>query len=505
MIHFERKILIFSSVIFLFMFLPLTLAAVFLAAPKFRNLVLLIASLIFYAWGEKQLVLLLLISIFFNYLFGLLIQKKWGHQKSKYYFILAIFFNLGLLGFFKYANFMVNNLDTILAFFGIGKIYLEPVHLPIGISFFTFQAMSYVIDVYRSKTPAQKNPVNLALYIALFPQLIAGPIVRYMHISSQLLQRKVNIDKFSVGIKRFIQGLGKKVLIANTLGAAADKIFALPATELTAAVSWLGLTAYTLQIYFDFSGYSDMAIGLGKMLGFDFLENFNYPYISTSITEFWRRWHISLSTWLRDYLFLPTAYASMRAIPSRQKWHINTEIWGYGIGMMVTMCLGGLWHGDSWNFIIWGVFHGSFAVLERTRWGKILKHLWKPLRHIYTLMIIMTGWVLFRSNSLPYAWQLLKSLVGLGQGNGEKYHLLMYLDNKVIIFLILGAAFSIPLFQLTRKASHAIYDKCSRFRWGIVFRFFSSVVHLGYYMLIYVLSVNALAAGTYNPFIYFRF
>ncbi|MCP5047758.1 MAG: MBOAT family protein, partial [bacterium] len=478
--------MVFSSVIFLFMFLPLTLAAVFLAAPKLRNLVILISSLIFYAWGEKQLVLLLLISIFFNYLFGLLIQKNWGHHKSKYYFILAIIFNLGLLGFFKYANFIVDNLNTILAFTGIGRIYLEPVHLPIGISFFTFQAMSYVIDIYRDKTPAQKNPVNLALYIALFPQLIAGPIIRYMHISSQLIQRKVNIDKFSVGIKRFIEGLGKKVLIANTLGAVADQIFALPATELTAAVSWLALTAYTLQIYFDFSGYYDMAIGLGKMLGFDFLENFNYPYISTSITEFWRRWHISLSTWLRDYLFLPTAYASMRSIPAMKKWHINTEIWGYGIGMMVTMFLGGLWHGDSWNFVIWGVFHGSFAVLERTRRGKrILKHLWKPLRHTYTLMIIMIGWVLFRSNSLPHAWQFLKSLAGFGQGNGENHHLAMYLDNKVIIFLILGAVFSTPLFQLAGKATDAIHDKYPRFRQGIAVRFFFPVAHLGYYMLIY--------------------
>jgi len=297
--------MVFSSPIFLFLFLPITLGLFLLSRlvwKKSSNFVLLCASLVFYAWGEPKFVFVMLISITMNYFFGLWINVSNKTLGRKIAFAAAVFFNLLLLTVFKYANFLIDNINTLS---NALQINIEPVHLPIGISFFTFQAMSYVIDVYRHETPVQKNPINIALYISLFPQLIAGPIVRYHDIAKQIIKRTVSLTGFSLGVKRFIIGLGKKVLIANVMATVADQVFAVPSEQLTFSLSWLGIITYALQIYFDFSGYSDMAIGLGHMLGFNFLENFNYPYISRSIREFWKRWHISLSSWFRDYLYFP--------------------------------------------------------------------------------------------------------------------------------------------------------------------------------------------------------
>ncbi|MGD8338870.1 MAG: MBOAT family protein, partial [Desulfobacterales bacterium] len=379
--------MLFSSIIFLFQFLPLCLLLYFLAGKRLRNLLLLIASLVFYAWGESYYVLLMLVSILVNYLCGLMIDRYRGRQAARGFLIAAIAFNVLSISVFKYANFLVDNLNTLLSQIGAGPIELAPIHLPIGISFFTFQAMSYAVDVYRRDAPVQRNPLNIGLYIALFPQLIAGPIIRYHDIAAQLIRRRVRLDDLSYGIERFVVGLGKKVLIANQVAIIADQVFSFPYETLTPGVAWLGVLCYTLQIYFDFSGYSDMAIGIGRMFGFHFLENFNYPYISRSIREFWRRWHISLSSWFRDYLYIP--------LGGNHRGPLRTYL-----NLLIVFFLCGLWHGASWNFVIWGLLHGLFLVIERLGFEKILNRWWSPLRYLYVMLVVCTGWVFFRAENL---------------------------------------------------------------------------------------------------------
>ena len=303
---------------------------------------------------------------------------------------LAIAVNLVVLGVFKYANFFADNVNAVAAAIGAPPLAFPHVLLPIGISFYTFHAISYVVDVYRRDASAQKSPVHAALYLLLFPQLIAGPIIRYRYIADQLEQRVVSLDDFAVGVRRFVIGLGKKVLIANTVAAPADKIFSMPLAELTPAHAWLGIVCYTLQIYFDFSGYSDMAIGLGRMFGFHFPENFRWPYVADTVQEFWRRWHISLSSWFRDYLYVPLG--GNRVSPARMYANLVTVFF---------LC--GLWHGASWNFVIWGLFHGSFLVVERLGLAAAIRRLWRPLRHVYLLLVVMIGWVFFRADTLPSA------------------------------------------------------------------------------------------------------
>src|SRR3984885_2963708 len=344
--------MVFCSLIFLFAFLPIVLAGYFLLRTTFtRNIFLLLASLCFYAWGEIRFVWIMLASIVANYVLAMLIEDSKTEDKKKLLLALTVAVNLGILGFFKYSGWIVQNLNNVLTSLNHAPIVFKGVALPLGISFFTFHALSYVIDVYRKQAKAQRNPVNLALYISLFPQLVAGPIIRYHDVCDQLIARTVNVDKFAEGVRRFVTGLGKKMLIANMVAGPADKIFALSATQITPELAWLGALCYTLQIYFDFSGYSDMAIGLGLMFGFRFLENFNFPYVSRSITEFWRRWHISLSTWFRDYLYIPLG--GNRVPP----WRVYTNL-------VIVFFLCGLWHGASLNFIIWGLLHGLFLALE---------------------------------------------------------------------------------------------------------------------------------------------
>ena len=394
--------MVFSSPIFLFAFLPIVLALYFVVGRRFHNVLLIIASLLFYAWGETIYILIMVSSILLNYVLAIMIQK--GHDsgldlRARTFLIIAVIANLCLLCYFKYANFLVDSLDFILNAVRLNwlEVRLSPVHLPIGISFFTFHSLSYVIDVYRKVVTAQRNLVNMALYISFFPQLIAGPIIRYHDIAAQIENRNVTPDKFAYGIQRFIMGLGKKVLIANTLAMAADQVFAIPAAQLTTGLAWLGITCYTLQIYFDFSGYSDMAIGLGRMFGFEILENFNYPYISSSIREFWRRWHISLTNWFRDYLYIPLG--GNRGTPART--YLN---------LLTVFFLCGLWHGASWTFVVWGLYHGAFLILERLKFGKLLNSAWSPVRHLYTILVFMVGWVFFRSDTLPYALEFLKAM-----------------------------------------------------------------------------------------------
>ena len=487
--------MIFASALFLFLFLPLTLAGYFLISSKLlylRNIFLLIMSLIFYAWGEPVYVFLMIASILLNYISGLLLHfqrhKLFPFINEKQILFSSIVINLGLLFYFKYANFFINNLNLVLHNLSIPAIAYSQVPLPIGISFFTFQAMSYVIDVYRQETDVQLNPINCGLYVSLFPQLIAGPIVRYHDVAKQIVSRTVTRQQFSAGIQRFIFGLAKKTMLANPLGEVADKIFAVPVSEVTTGMAWLGIICYTLQVYFDFSGYSDMAIGLGRLFGFEFLENFNYPYIAQSMRDFWRRWHISLSTWFRDYLYIPLGGNRGSAL----RTYFN--LW-------IVFLLCGLWHGASWNFVIWGALHGAYLVIERMGWHKYLDRLWQPLRHLYTLLLVMIGWVFFRSESVSQAIQYLGSMMGVTNADGVEYFTLLYFDLKTLFNLIIGCILATPIANWVAKQlqTKIISPQLRRLQ---------PVLYGGYYSLLlslFLLSSASLAAGTYNPFIYYRF
>jgi alginate O-acetyltransferase complex protein AlgI len=484
----------FCASVFLFLYLPFLLGLHFIVPRKFRNLVLLTASLFFYIWGEKLFVLIMLASITVNYCVGLWLDRVQGRRAAHLAIAVAVVVNLGLLATFKYANFLVDNLNLLLTQLHLPLIELGKVHLPAGISFFTFHSLSYVIDVYRREVPALKNPVNFALYISFFPQSIAGPIVRYNDVASQLIKRVINLEIFAEGVRRFILGLAKKMIVANTLAAPADAIFGLPTSELTMGLSWLGIVCYTLVIYFDFSGYSDMAIGLAKMFGFQFRENFNYPYIAASITEFWRRWHISLSTWYRDYLYIPLG--GNRGGMARTYFNLVTVFF---------LC--GLWHGASWTFILWGLFHGAFLVVERMGLGKLLERAWTPLRHAYTLLVVMVGWVFFKASTLPHALGFLGAMAGLGEGLGIRYNPAIYLNTLVIAVLIAGMVGSMPVLPWLARAGETLTTAVasrSRLAYYIVepVLAFAPVLALALLLLI---SAMFLAGGTYNPFIYYRF
>ena len=481
--------MVFSSTIFLFFFLPLTLLAYFVVGPRGRNLILLAASLLFYAWGETVYLLVMLFSIAANYLFGLLIDRaRERGSRGGTAFALAVATNLGLLGFFKYANFFVDNLNQVLPVLGLAPMDIGRVHLPIGISFFTFQALSYIIDLYRNETAVQRSLLNFALYKALFPQLIAGPIVRYRDVAREIEQRTVSLDDFASGVQRFIIGLGKKVLIANVMGRAADTIFATPAETLPATLAWIGAIAFMLQIYFDFSGYSDMAIGLGRMFGFHFLENFNYPYIARSIREFWRRWHISLSTWFRDYLYIPLGGNRHGAVRT-------------GANLLLVFLLCGLWHGASWTFLIWGVYHGFFLVLERVPVvGRLLDRLPAPLQHAYVLLVVLVGWVFFRADTFAHALAYLQAMVDFSREPLFNSQLFLALNNE--FSLTLGAAVigSAPLFALLRRwrAGRPIVP-------APAMRRLAATARVGSLGFVLVYSIAAVLGGAHNPFLYFRF
>ncbi|CAN1212805.1 MBOAT family O-acyltransferase [Tumidithrix helvetica PCC 7403] len=487
--------MIFASTLFLFLFLPLTLAGYFLIRPKLlllRNIFLLGMSLIFYAWGEPVYVFLTIGSILLNYLTGVMLylqrQKSLKFINQHGILAISIVSNLGLLFYFKYANFFINNLNPILQNLSIQPIAYPHISLPLGISFFTFHAMSYTIDAYRQETEVELNPIHCGLYLTLFPQLIAGPIIRYHDIAKQIVSRTVTRPQFSAGIQRFIFGLAKKTMLANPLGEVADKIFAVPVHEVTTGMAWLGIACYTLQVYFDFSGYSDMAIGLGRLFGFEFLENFNYPYIAQSMRDFWRRWHISLSNWFRDYLYIPLG--GNRGSPLRT--YLN--LW-------IVFLLCGLWHGASWNFVIWGALHGASLVLERMGWHKYLERLWVPFRHLYALSIVTIGWVFFRSDSLSHAIAYLTSMIGLTDADGIKYSALYYFDLKTLINLSVGCILATPIASWVgaNLKKRTISPQFNHLR---------SVLYAGHYLLLvslFLLSSASLASGTYNPFIYYRF
>lgn len=484
--------MVFSSTLFLFLFLPAVLVSVLFCGKALRNLILLAASLLFYAWGESAYVLLMLASIVSNHVFGLLIDssKKRGGRSGRI-LALGIVANLGLLGYFKYTGFLVGNLSNLLQVAGLPAMSNPEVHLPIGISFFTFQALSYIIDIYKGTEDVQKNPIKTALYISLFPQLIAGPIVRYHDIAKELSERLVTFDGFFSGVQRFIIGLGKKVLVANVLGSTADYLFSLPPDRIPAGLAWVGAIAYTLQIYYDFSGYSDMAIGLGLMFGFHFPENFNYPYFSRSMKEFWRRWHISLSSWFKDYLYIP--------LGGNRKGTGRTYV-----NLIVVFFLCGLWHGASWTFVIWGLYHGSFLVWERLSPGrKMVEWMPSPLQHLYTLVAVIIGWVIFRADSIGYAMGYVKAMFSFGRPDLFNSQIFINVNNNFILTFIVATIFSVPVREIILKVlnieslEEVVTGKFSGAVWQLL-----SFLSLGF---IYLYSISSMLGSGYNPFLYFRF
>ena len=482
--------MLFSSPLFLFLFLPAVLGLYFILTPRFRNAMLLTASLIFYMWGEGRYVLVMVAIIAVNYVAGRLVEAFPDGLSARLLLPLAVVVNIGLLVVFKYANFLTQQLNIVLAMVGSKELTLEPVHLPLGISFFTFHALSYVIDISRRKVRAG-SPLNFALYMTLFPHAIAGPIVRYGDIAAQIRRRVVTSAGFAEGVRRFIIGLAKKVLIANSVAVTADAIFALPAAELNFGLSWLGITCYTLQIYFDFSGYSDMAIGLAKLFGVDFLENFNYPYTARSLTDFWRRWHISLSTWFRDYLYIP--------LGGNRHGTVRTYV-----NLMVVFVLCGLWHGASWTFAAWGLFHGTFLVLERGSFGRLIDSLWAPARHVYTILVVACGWLIFRADSLAQVLAFVSATAGFGHGSGLAYHPALFMDAQVVLAMIAGVIASAPALPLLERLRGEVLAQTSGpLRWllkdGLAFAALASL------FLMFWTSAAILGAGTYTPFIYFRF
>ncbi len=473
--------MLFSSSTFLMLFLPAVCAAYFLVSSrKFKNLILFLFSILFYAWGEPVYIVLIIISSLNDYFFAQLVsaeKKKNNYGRAKLYFILSLVVNLGLLGYFKYANFLILNVNWLTGW----NIPTQNLPLPIGISFYTFQTMSYSIDVYLGKVKVQKSFLNMATYVALFPQLIAGPIVRYRTVEKNLAERVETIPKVYSGLQRFSFGLAKKVIIANQMGLIADTIFLNYSNSTGTVVTWLGILAYTFQIYFDFSGYSDMAIGLGRVFGFEFLENFNYPYISKSVTEFWRRWHISLSSWFRDYVYIP--------LGGNRKHQIRNII--------VVWLLTGLWHGAYWNYVIWGVFYAVLLLVEKYLIGSFIDRFPNFLKWLYTIFFVMVAWAIFRIEDLETLINVLKQMFVYTTYGGTdfafEYQNILY----AIWFMPLAFLFSTPLFANLFKLNSSELSQKKPPCLEVI----NSVTAL----VLLVVSITFIIGGEFNPFIYFRF
>lgn len=482
--------MLFTSLIFIVCYLPAVLIVYYLILRKHRkmqNFFLLIASLGFYAWGEPKFVLLLMLSIVVNWMFGLLVDRyRENLARSKLIIFVMVVFNLSILYIFKYLMFTISNINHLFGTdFTISKIVL-----PIGISFFTFHAISYVIDIYRGKAKVQKNLFHVGLYIVFFPQLVAGPILRYSVIADQIMGRKESFDDFSQGVCRFLKGFGKKILLANNFALIADGAFILHGSELSVSFAWLGAVAYTLQIFFDFSGYSDMAIGLGRMFGFHFPENFNYPYISKSTAEFWRRWHISLGTWFRDYVYIPLGGSRVDS-----KWRVV-------FNLFVVWLLTGLWHGASWTFICWGLLYFiSISIEKVTNFEKLRADDARvnAAKHVYTMLLVVFGWVLFRAATIGSAITYIKTMLFLGGAPFLDSNTLVYFSENWL-FLLLGIVFSMPVSKVVSKWLDAHREKGSPALSGLMMIVYPSAM-----LLLFFVAVSYLVKGSYNPFIYFNF
>lgn len=466
--------MVFSSTIFIFIFLPIVLFTYYVLGKKIKNYVLLIASLFFYAWGGVDYLKILILSIIINYIFGLLIDRVRENIKIKKVFLtIGVVINLAILFYYKYYDFFVENSNLVFN----TNFQLKYIVLPIGISFFTFQGMSYIIDIYRNDGKVNKNPFAVALYISFFPQLVAGPIVKYKTVDDQIRNRKETIEYFSYGINRFVMGLAKKVIIADILGSMADNIFNLYYSGIDTPTAWIGAICYTFQIYYDFSGYSDMAIGLGYMFGFKFMENFNYPYISKSITEFWRRWHISLSTWFKEYLYIP--------LGGNRKGNVY-------FNLFVVFLVTGIWHGAAWTFILWGLWHGLFILIERA----ISKREWyiktpAAIKYIITMLIVILGWVLFRADSLDQAIGYIRTMFGFNNPTSLTFEYMYFINKKFVFWMVISIIGSVPF----------ISGKLKKYRGNKTFEFISTIV----IALLFIVSIIFVVNSTYSPFIYFQF
>ena len=468
--------MLFSSIVFLFSFLPAVMILYYLLPVRFRNVILLLASLVFYAWGEPVYLFLMLLSILFNYFSGLDIARNLQDKRAaKRSLVFNLIINLAVLGFFKYEGFVLDTLNGILPV----HISYHALPLPIGISFYTFQILSYIIDVYRGNVKVQTNLPNFALYVTMFPQLIAGPIVQYADVDEQLASREVSRTKFGEGSMYFIRGLAKKVLLANTSGMIFTEVSGLAKGNIAVMTAWLGAFAYMFQIYFDFSGYSDMAIGLGKMFGFEFNMNFNYPYVSKSITEFWRRWHISLSSWFRDYVYIPLGGNRVSKIK-----HIRN--------LLIVWFLTGLWHGAAWNFVAWGLYYGVILIIEKYLLSPVLDRLPDVVRHIYSIVLVVIGWVLFFSSSFGQAADYIRVMFGAGAHGFADRESMYLLTSNLILWLILIFG-STPLVHF--RYEHMLRSK----KWN------TTIINSVVYATLFIVCIAYLVTETYNPFLYFRF
>ena len=468
--------MLFSSIVFLFTFLPAVVILYYLLPVRFRNVILLLASLVFYAWGEPVYLFLMLLSILFNYFSGLDIARNLQDKRAaKRSLVFNLIINLAVLGFFKYEGFVLDTLNGILPV----HISYHALPLPIGISFYTFQILSYIIDIYRGNVKVQTNLPNFALYVTMFPQLIAGPIVQYADVDEQLASREVSRTKFGEGSMYFIRGLAKKVLLANTSGMIFTEVSGLAKGNIAVVTAWLGAFAYMFQIYFDFSGYSDMAIGLGKMFGFEFNMNFNYPYVSKSITEFWRRWHISLSSWFRDYVYIPLGGSRVSKIK-----HIRN--------LLIVWFLTGLWHGAAWNFVAWGLYYGVILIIEKYLLSPVLDRLPDVVRHIYSIVLVVIGWVLFFSSSFGQAADYIRVMFGAGAHGFADRESMYLLTSNLILWLILIFG-STPLVHF--RYEHMLRTK----KWN------TTIINSVVYAALFIVCIAYLVTETYNPFLYFRF
>lgn len=481
--------MVFDSPVFLFIFLPAALTLYYAMPHKGKGPLLLTLSLLFYAWGDAPSLWILLGSAGVNIGLGLIVERSKTRPTRKISLLLAVSLNLCLLVVCKYLGFVMTNLTAV----GIGSSLgsdFGHVRLPLGISFFTFSAIAYLVDIYRGKTPAERNLIALGLYFTHFARVIAGPIVRYSDAPDEYRGASgATLDHFSEGVWRFVLGLGKKVLIANPAATLANEAF-MRTDSLDAPTAWLGLFSYTIQIYFDFSGYTDMAVGLGRMFGFRFGENFNYPYTSQSIQEFWRRWHISLSTWFRDYLYIPLG--GNRVSPARTYFNL-----------IIVFLLCGLWHGAGWTFIAWGVWHGLFLAAERAGLDRVLKSLWKPLRHLYALLVIMIGWVFFRADDLTQALAYLRALFSLSHGLFE-YFLMTFFNRQTLLVLVVGTVGSMPVFSLFQPLRHRV-ERLGGGHWLGFYDWGTALCAAAFILIVLITSTMELAITTYTPFIYAKF
>lgn len=467
--------MVFSSLLFLYLFLPTTLIIYYVSPRRFKNFILLIASLIFYAWGEPVYIALMVLTTIADYLFGLLLSSpKYSQHRRKLIVAASITVNIGVLSFFKYADFLIINWNELFH----TTIPLLELPLPIGISFYTFQSISYIIDVYRRDAEAQRNWLDFATFISLFPQLVAGPIVQYTTIAAQIRSRVVNHSLFAEGIRRFIIGLAKKVLLANNIGIVWNQVAAQPVDSLPLLMAWLGIIAFAFQIYFDFNGYSDMAIGLGLMFGFRFNENFNFPYISQSITEFWRRWHISLGTWFRKYVYIPLG---------GNRDGLLKQLRNIAIVWMLT----GIWHGASWNFLLWGVYFGIILMLEKWFVLRLLERCPTSIKHSYAIILILLGWVLFAQESLPQITAYFQALFGAnGAVAWNNQSLYMLYTNAILLLILIVSSIPVNKLSIITSKQHTTSMQIITFVWHIV---------------LLLASIAYLVDASFNPFLYFRF